>query len=50
MYWALDVKANKAVSKPTCRSMCCSGADCLSGVRTYLLSTVLKGLTLLKLC
>ena len=34
------VQAVKAVSEPTCRALCYRGADCLSGVRTYLPGTV----------
>ena len=36
------VQTVKAVSKPTCRALCYSVADCLSGVGTYLLGTVLQ--------
>ena len=38
------------MSEPTCRALCYSGADCLSGVRTYLPGTVLQGCRLLKRC
>ena len=38
------------VSEPTCRALCYSGADCLSGVRTYLLGTVLQWGRLFKQC
>ena len=44
------VQAVKAMSNPTCQAMCCRGAGCLSGVRTYLPGTVLQGCRLLKLC
>ena len=40
----------KAVSEPTCRALCYSGADCLSGVGTYLPGTVLQGCRLFKQC
>ena len=39
-----------AVSQPTCRALCYSGADCLSGVGTYLLGTVLQCSRLFKQC
>ena len=29
--------------EPTCRALCCRGAGFLSGVRTYLLDTMLQG-------
>ena len=38
------------VSEPTCQLLCCRGACCLSGVRTYLLGTVLQGCRLVKQC
>ena len=34
------VKAVLAMSESTCLALCYSGADCLSGVGTYLLGTV----------
>ena len=37
-----------AMSVPTCRALCYSGADCLSGVRTYLPGTVLHWCRLFK--
>ena len=37
-----------AMSKPTCRALCYSGADCLSNVRTYLQGTVLQWFMLFK--
>ena len=43
-HFIAGVQAVQAVLKPTCRAMCCSGVGCLSGVETYLPSTVLKGL------
>ena len=36
--------------EPTCRALCYSGADCLSGVRTYLPGTVLQWCRLFKQC
>ena len=44
------VQAFIAVSEPTCRALCYSGADCLSSVRTYLLVTVLQRCRLFKQC
>ena len=44
------VRTVYAVSEPTCRALCYSGADCLSGVRTYLAGTVLQGCKLFKRC
>ena len=44
------VQAILAMSKPTCRALCYSGADCLSNVRTYLPGTVLQGCRLFKQC
>ena len=38
----------RALSEPTCRALCCSGANCLSNVRTYLPSNVLLGCRLFK--
>ena len=39
-----------AMSEPTYRALCYSGAGCLSGVRTYLPGTVLQCSRLLKRC
>ena len=39
-----------AVSEPTARALCYRGADCLSGVRTYLRGTVLQWCRLVKHC
>ena len=39
-----------AVLEPTCRALCYRGAGCLSGVRTYLLGTVLQWCRLFKQC
>ena len=44
------VQAVKAVSEPTCWALRCRGADCFSGVGTYLQGTVLHGCRLLKQC
>ena len=44
------VQTVSAMSLPTCLALCCSGADCLSGVRTYLRGTVLQGCRLFKRC
>ena len=44
------VKAVLAMSESTCRALCYSVEDCLSGVRIYLLGTVLHGRRLLKRC
>ena len=38
------------VTEPTCLALCYSGADCLSGVRTFLPGTVLQWSRLLKGC
>ena len=38
------------MSEPTYRALCCRGAGCLSGVRTYLLDTVLQWCRLFKQC
>ena len=44
------MKTFKAVSDPTCRALCFSGANCLRGVRTYLPGTVLQWCRLFKRC
>ena len=44
------VQTVSAVSESTCRALRFSGADCLSGVRTYLLRTVLQWCRLFKRC
>ena len=44
------VKAVLAMSEPTCRALCYSGAGFLSGVGTYLLGTVLQWCRLFKRC
>ena len=38
------------VSEPTCWTLCCRGAGCLSGVGTYMPDTVLQGCRLVKRC
>ena len=44
------VKAVLAMSEPTCLALCCSGAGCLSNVRTYWPGTVLQWCRLFKQC
>ena len=44
------VKAVLAISEPTCRALCWSGAGCLSNVRTYLPVSVLQWCRLFKQC
>ena len=44
------LQAVLAMSEPTCRALCCRGADCLSNVRVYLLGTVLQGCRLFQQC
>ena len=44
------VQTVSAMSEPTCRALCCSGAGCLSSVGTYLLGTVLEWCRLFKQC
>ena len=44
------VQAAEAMLDPTSRALFCSGADCFSGVGTYLLGTLLQGCRLLKRC
>ena len=44
------VQTVKALSEPTCRALCYSGADCLSNVRTYLPGTMLQWCRLFKQC
>ena len=36
------MQAVKVVSEPTCRALCCRGADCLSNFGVYLPCTVLQ--------
>ena len=49
-HFVAGVQTVKAVSEPTYRAMCYSGADCFSNVRTYLPGTVLQGCRLYKRC
>ena len=44
------VKAVSAMSESTCRALCYSGTDYLSGVGTYLQGTVLQWCRLFKPC
>ena len=44
------VKAVLAMSEPTCRALCCRGADCLSSVETYQVGTVFQWCRLFKQC
>ena len=44
------VKAVLAMSEPTCRALCCRGADCLSSVGTYQVGTVFQLCRLIKRC
>ena len=44
------VQGVAVVSEPTCRALCCRGAGCLRGVRTYLPGTVLQGYGMFKRC
>ena len=46
----IGVQTVLAMSESTCRALCYSGADCLSGVRTYLPGTVLLWCRLFKQC
>ena len=43
MHCVAGVQAVLAMSEPTCQALCYSGADCLSGVGTYLPGSVLSG-------
>ena len=49
-HYVAGVQSVLAVLEPTCRALCCRGAGCLSGVRTYLPGTVLQGYRLFKRC
>ena len=44
------VQTVEVVSEPTRWALCFNGAGCLSGVKTYLRSTVLQGFRLFKRC
>ena len=50
MHCVAGVQAVLAMAELTCLALCYSGADCLSGVRTYLPGTVLQGCKLFKQC
>ena len=50
MHCVAGVQAVLAMSELTCRALCYSGADCLSGVGTYLRGTVLQWGRLFKRC
>ena len=50
MHCVAGVQAVLAMSDPTCRALCYSGADCLSGVGTYLLGSVLHWYRLFRWC
>ena len=50
MHCVAGVQAVLAMAKPTCRALFYSGADCLSGVGTYLPVTVLQWGRLFKRC
>ena len=50
MHCVAGVQTVSAMSEPTCLALCCSGADCLSSIRTYLPGTVLQGCRLFKQC
>ena len=43
MHCVAGVQAVLAMSEPTCRALCYSGADCLSDVGTYLLGSCYSG-------
>ena len=50
MHCVTVLQTVKAVSEPTYLALCCRGAGCLSGVRTYLPDTVLQWCRLFKQC
>ena len=50
MHCVAGVQAVLAMAEPTCRALCYSGADCFSGVGTYLPGTVLQWGRLFKRC
>ena len=50
MHCVAGVQTVLAMSEPTCRALCYSGADCLSGVGTYLPGSVLQWCGLYKRC
>ena len=49
-YYVAEMKGVLGLSEPTCWALCCRGAGCLSGVRTYLPGTVLQGCRMFKRC
>ena len=50
MHCVAVVQAVLEMAEPTCRALCYSGADCLSGDGTYLPSIVLQWGRLFKRC
>ena len=50
MHCVAGVQAVLAMSEPTFQALCYSGADYLSGVRTYMPGSVLQWCRLLKRC
>ena len=50
MHSVAGVQAVLAMAEPTCPALCYSGADCLSGVGTYLPGSVLQWCRLFKQC
>ena len=48
MHCVAGVQAVLAMSEPTCLALCYSGADCLTGVGTYLPGSGLQWCRLLK--
>ena len=44
------MQAVEVVSEPTCRALCCRGADSLSNVGVYLPGTVLQGCRMFQQC
>ena len=50
MHCVAGMQAVLAMSEPTCRALCYSGADCLSSVGTYLPGSVLQWCRLFKRC
>ena len=50
MHCVAGVQPVLAMSEPTCRALCYSGADCLSDVGTYLPGSVLQWCRLFKWC
>ena len=50
MHCVAGVQTVSAYSEPTCLALCCRGADCISGVGTYLPGTVQQWCRLFKRC